>query len=66
MKEIPSKQAFKEEILQLFNHPKNQIPQTDSSQDLLLDLPTLDLIVHENTPQEAFSFLDYLENNDII
>ena len=70
--EMPLEQAFREEILDFFNIPKDEIPATRSSQELLAELPILDL-KEQATEQaslqeipENFSFLDYLLNQDIL
>ena len=51
--------------MKLFDISKDQIPATESNK-FQLDLPTLGQTVHENTMQGAFSFLDYLENKELL
>ena len=57
--------AFERVIAELFDIPKEQIPTTQKSMDLALDLPELSLTPLDPTMQVAFSFLDYLldQNN---
>ena len=57
--------TFEKEIAELFDIPKEQIPKTQKSIDLALDLPELNLAPESNT-QEAFSFLDYLMDQNKI
>ena len=68
--ETPHEQAFKEEILTLFNIPKEQIPKTRSSEKLLEELPILDLTTHANiqatSAETPFSFLDYLQDSNLL
>ena len=68
VKETTHKQAFREEILNLFNIPKEQIPATRSSQELLVEMPILDLTVQATSEEipEKFSFLDYLQDQDLL
>ena len=64
--ETTHEQAFKEEILNLFKIPKEQIPSTRSSQELFEELPILDFteqIASEEFP-ENFSFLEYLQDKN--
>ena len=60
-KETLLKTAFEKEIAELFDIPKEQIPTSQKSIDIALnlDLSELSLTASEATTQEAFSFLDY-------
>ena len=62
--ETTHEKAFREEILNLFNIPKEQVAITISSQEMLEELPILSLM--ENTASEEipenFSFLEYLQD----
>ena len=64
--ETTHEQAFREEILNLFNIPKEQIPTTRSSQEMLAELPILSFT--ENTASEEIpeniSFLEYLQDKN--
>ena len=68
IKETTHKQAFREEILNLFNIPKEDIPATRSSQEMLEELPILDLTIHTASEEipENFSFLEYLHDQNIL
>ena len=66
--ETTHEQAFREEILNLFNIPKEQIPTTRSSQEMFEELPILNFT--ENTASdefpENFSFLEYLQDKNLL
>ena len=57
----PSEAAFMQEIGELFDIPKDQIPDTKKTEEFLLDLPT-DLQIECYTSLENTSFLDLLMN----
>ena len=68
VKETTHEQAFREEILNLFNIPKEEIPTTRSSQEMLEELPILDFTkqtASEENP-ENFSFLEYLQDKNLL
>ena len=54
--------TFEKEIAELFDIPKDQIPKSQKSVDLALDLPELNLVPETNT-EKPFSFLDDLFDN---
>ena len=58
-----SSSNFEKEIAELFDIPKDQIPRSQKSIDLALDLPELNLTPESNM-ERPFSFLDYLLDND--
>ena len=54
---------FEEEIAELFDIPKDQIPRSQKSMDLALDLPEL-ILSPETHMEQPFCFLDYPLDND--
>ena len=66
--ESTHEQAFREEILNLFNIPKEDIPTTRSSQEMLEELPVIDFSVHTVSDEipENFSFLEYLQDQNYL
>ena len=56
---------FEKEIAELFDIPKDQIPRSQKSMDLALDLPEL-ILTPETHMEQHFSFLDYLLDKDQI
>ena len=55
-----------EEISRLFDIPRDQIPLNQDNSEFLLDLPYLSPDIQETTVQEPFSFLDYLNDQNLI
>ena len=63
--ESTHEQAFREEILNLFTIPKEDIPTTRSSQEMLEELPVINFSVHTESDEiENFSFLEYLQDQN--
>ena len=58
----PLEEAFIQEITELFDVPREQIPSTSETQQFQLDLPTSDLHEQAVTSHENTSFLDLLMN----
>ena len=56
VKETTHKQAFREEILNLFNIPKEEIPTTRSSQEMLEELPILDFTIQTASEETTREF----------
>ena len=58
--------GFTRELIELFEIPVEEIPKTESSKELSVDLPQLDLNDELLQVEETLNFLDYLtENNQI-
>ena len=61
----PFSSKFEKEIAEFFDIPKHQIPRSQKSMDLALDLPEL-ILSPETHTEHPFSFLDYLLDKDQI